>query len=161
MEWAECHEHTALIKWGSELPSSRPLPVEAAPTTIQGRSRGPDSRSSAAVCAFTRPVVTPGGAPECLARGPPRSRPAAAPLGARRPAQIHNLLNTGIDWGAAGALMGKGLDVPLAERLSLFSSYLIFTLSHTHTRKHAHIVMRVLAAENARRREEKRRTSDW
>lgn len=42
--------------------------------------------------------------------------------------------------------MGKGLDVPLVERLSLFSSYLIFMLSHTDTRTHTSSC--VLAAEN-------------
>lgn len=50
--------------------------------------------------------------------------------------------------------MEKGLDIPLAERLSLFSfyslSFLMHTNTHAHTHPHIYISIYILAAKNAR-----------
>lgn len=67
--------------------------------------------------------------------------------------QIHDLLNKGIDFGF-------WLDIPLAERLSLFSflPIFIFSLSHTRTHLHTHIYIYIFAAKNARQCEQKKNT---
>lgn len=51
---------------------------------------------------------------------------------------------------------GEGLDVPLAQRPSLSSSFLTFTLSHTQTHKHTHMITYVLAADDSARTKKRR-----
>lgn len=141
MEWAECQEYKALIKWGlKRLPDGEttliPPPPREGSTDENSRSllRSGFQVERRRLRIYTSSYHTWRGPPSVWPMGRRAPRPAAAPFGARRPAQIHNLLNTGIDWGAAGPWWGKRTRCPISwTSVSILFLSDLYALSHTDT----------------------------